>query len=365
MPGRVTQEREIIPSLVEGLFVFDREGRLVRLNPSGERILGRSERMLLGKGAGEVFPHNPELAEAVGAALSERKTVAHIEVPLRNLKGEELILSFSLSPTEDAEGGVQGAILLARDETLLRQLDSSFRKADQLASLGILAAGFAHEIKNPLGGIKGATQLLRMELPDPSPLAEHCDIILREVERVDSLLERLLDLTPREDREEREFDIHAVLEEVAALAVRMEGAGNRISRNYDPSLPLLLGEPHALHQVFLNLVKNALEASPPGTPVTLSTGHSPGVLLQTGLPRGPGAVEVTVEDEGGGFPPEVAAFRPFFTTKPQGVGLGLVISEQIVHAHGGRLLLENREEGGRVTGARARVVLPLRERRKR
>jgi len=341
----VTLEPEIIPSLVEGLFLFDQEGRLARMNPSAERILGRSERLLLGKKAGEAFPGQPELADAVEEALREGRAVAHLAVTLAGPEGRV--------------GG--GAILLARDETLLRQLDRAFRKADQLATLGTLAMGFAHEIKNPLGGIKGATQLLAMELPPRSPLAEHCAVILREVDRVNGLLESLLDLTPRQAPAREPLNVHEVLNEVLALMDRWAGhTGFIIHRLFDPSLPAVVGDRRALSQVFLNLLKNAVEASPPGGAVTVRTFLSTGVLLRPGPFGRAGGLEVAVDDEGPGFPRGVKDFSPFFTTKSKGVGLGLTISEQIVQNHGGRLILENREgpDGG-VAGARARVVLPL------
>jgi two-component system, NtrC family, nitrogen regulation sensor histidine kinase GlnL len=366
-PGAPGGERELIPSLVEGLFLFDRAGRLARLNPSGERILARSERRLLGKSAREVFPANPELWETVEGALREGRTVRRLEVRLANFKGEQLFLSFSASPSEDTEGGTQGAILLARDETLLRQLERSFRKADQLATLGTLAVGFAHEIKNPLGGIKGATQLLSMELPPGSPLLEHCEVVLREVGRIDGLLEQLMGLTPREAPPFVELNVHEVLNEVAALMERWEGRGRRvIARVFDPSLPPVRGDRRALAQVFLNLLKNAHEASPSWGSITVRTALAPQVVLSPGPHRSGGALEVAIDDEGSGFTEGVLEFSPFFTTKPKGVGLGLVISEQIVQNHGGRLILENRQDAeGRTVGARARVVLPVAQEERR
>jgi two-component system nitrogen regulation sensor histidine kinase GlnL len=364
-PG--VEERELIPSLVEALFLFDREGRLARLNPAGERLLGRSERTCRGRDARALFPANPEVPGAVEGALREGRTVAHLAVRLARGAGEESFLALSVSPTQDAEGRVLGAVLLARDETLLQALERSFRKAGQLATLGTLALGFAHEIRNPLGGIKGATQLLAMELPPGSPLAEHCRVVLREVERIDALLESLMGLTPRDPPAFAPLDVNQLLLETVALIERWIGGGGaparppvRLQAFYGPNLPPVRGDRRALAQAFLNLLKNAVEASPPGGLVEVRSTLSTGSLLRPGSFGSAGALEAVFEDEGCGFPAGVREFSPFFTTKPKGVGLGLVISERIVQSHGGRLVLEDRRgPDGAGRGARARVILPL------
>ncbi|UCF30285.1 MAG: PAS domain-containing protein, partial [bacterium] len=185
-------EAHLIPSLTEGLFLFDANCRLVRLNPSGERLLGRSERSMAGTEVEKIFPRNPDLADLIRAAIGGGRSMTQRDFELTNADGEQFFLSLSVSILQEPDGTTQGAVVLARDETLLREIDRSFRRADHLTTLATLNLGMAHEIKNPLGGIKGAAQLLRLELGDDHPLAEHCGIILREVERVDRLLESLL-----------------------------------------------------------------------------------------------------------------------------------------------------------------------------
>ncbi|MFV1956788.1 MAG: nitrogen regulation protein NR(II), partial [bacterium] len=260
----MTSEHHLIPSLTEGLFLFDNEGRLVLLNPSGERLIGRSEKALLGKTATEIFPRNPNLCSILENTLNEGRSLAHHSISLANFEGNELYLSISVSVLEDHDGAIQGQVLLARDDTVLAELERSFRRADLLTTLGTLNLGIAHEIKNPLGGIKGATQLLRSELGEDSPLAENCDIILREVERIDTLLENLLSATPTEGVPLKEFNIHEVLNEVIDLMGHWEeGPSVTYVKVFDPSLPGMMADRSGLTQVFLNLLKNSLEAAPP------------------------------------------------------------------------------------------------------
>ena len=353
----MTSVHDLIPSLTEGLFLFDREGRLAMLNPAGERLIGRSENALLGKDPAEIFPRNPELCELLANSLEGGRSVAHHTVNLKNFQSNTHYLSVSVSILEDSEGSVQGQVLLARDDTVLQELDRSFRRADILATLGTLNLGIAHEIKNPLGGIKGATQLLRAELGDGSPLAENCDIILREVERVDTLLEGLLSAVPREEISFTEINIHKVLDEVVDLLGHWEEAPDlSYEKVFDPSLPTVMADRAGITQVFLNLLKNSMEASPPGSLIRIRT-SVPSVGTPHSLQNGQlGIVQVDIEDSGPGFDLDSHDFSaPFITTKPKGMGLGLAISEQIIQNHGGRLVLDNQAEGG----AKVSVLLPM------
>ncbi len=354
-------ESHLTDSLVEGLFLFDTRGRLVRINPSGERILGRSFRSVANEEAGEVFSGNPELGEMVKTSLSENRAVVHSGLTMPGPEGRTMDLSVSVSPIQEPDGTIVGAALLVRDETILRDIDRAFRRADQLAAFGVLNLGMAHEIKNPLGGIKGATQLMGSELEPGSPMMEYCDVILREVERIDGLLETLLAAVPREELRSSEINIHEILDEVVnLLELSEESAGLIFKRIYDPSLPTLNGDRNGLLQVFLNLLKNAVEASAPGGQITVKTQIPVGGPVGTsGAPRSGtrgGFMEVVVMDEGQGFDLEMKEYTtPFVTTKSKGVGLGLAISEQIVHNHEGTLVLNNRDGGG----AEVRVYLPL------
>ena len=354
-------ELNLFDSLIEGIFLFNTRARLVRINPSGERILGRSWKSLVKQDVREVFGGNAEVEEMLRSSLKENRAVVHSGLTMSVREGRMANLSISVSPIQEPDGKVVGAALLIRDETFLRDIDRAVRRADQLATFSVLNVGMAHEIKNPLGGIKGATQLLNSELEPESPMLEYCDVILREVDRIDGLLETLLAAVPREELRTTEINIHEVLDEVITLLeMSEETAGLSFLRIYDPSLPALHGDRNGLLQVFLNILKNAVEASSPGGEITLRTQVPVGSPVgTTGAPRSGGRgqfLEVVIMDEGEGFDPNIKEYAtPFVTTKSKGVGLGLAISEQIVQNHGGSLVLDNREEGG----AEVRVYLPL------
>ncbi len=357
----MTLESHLMDSLVEGLFLFDTQARLVRINPAGERILGRSWKSVTNEDAEEVFSGNPELGEMVKASLNENRAVVHSGLTMPGPEGRTINLSVSVSPIQEPDGTVVGAALLVRDETILRDIDRAYRRADQLATFGVLNLGMAHEIKNPLGGIKGATQLLGSELEPDSPMMEYCEVILREVGRIDGLLETLLAAVPRGELRTTEINIHEILDEIVNLLELSEEAdGLTFLRVYDPSLPTLHGDRNGLLQVFLNLFKNAVEASEPGGEITVKTQVPVGGPVGTPSAPWSGArgrfLEVVVTDDGHGFDLDIKEYTtPFVTTKSKGVGLGLAISEQIVHNHGGYLVLDNRDEGG----ALVRVYLPL------
>jgi len=354
-------ESHLIDSLVEGLFLFDTKTCLIRINPSGERILGRSWKTVKGQNAREVFSGNIELDEIVKTSLSDNRAVVYSGVGMSGHEGKTVNLSVSASPIQEADGTVLGVALLIRDETHLRDMDRASRRADQLATFGVLNLGMAHEIKNPLGGIKGATQLLGSELSPDSPMMEYCEVILSEVDRIDGLLETLLAAVPRGELRTAEINIHEILDEVLhLLELSEETAGLSFLRLYDPSLPTLHGDRNGLIQVFLNLLKNAVEASAPGGEVTIKTqvpvGGPVGTAAASRSAARGGFLEVVVKDQGQGFDSDIKEYStPFVTTKSKGVGLGLAISEQIIQDHGGSLVLDNREEGG----AAVRVYLPL------
>jgi two-component system nitrogen regulation sensor histidine kinase GlnL len=354
-------ESNLIASLFEGLFIFDAEARLLRINPSGERILGKSEKAVAGMSIDQLFPGNPEVAELIHASLAEGRTLVNSGIEHARAGKDALNLSVSVSPLQKPDGTIVGTALLVRDETILKEIDRSHRRADRMSTVEALNLGMAHEIKNPLGGIKGAAQLLRSELEPESPLHEYCEVILRGVERIDILIDSLLAALPKGEVRFDNLNIHEIINEVLTLLeMTEETSGITFSRIFDPSLPSIRGDRNGLVQVFHNLLKNAVEASPVGSQVTVRTLIPVGAPLShhssSGGRHKGGALEVDVMDGGKGFEPAVTEFgAPFFTTKPKGVGLGLAISERIIRNHGGTLTLGNLKEGGAIV----RVFLPL------
>jgi len=358
-------ESNLIDSLFEGLLILDDRGHVRKINPSAERILGKSRKSVMGMPVQGLFPGNTGVAELVETSLAEGRTLVRSGIEYTFPGRSPLNLFVSVSCLQKPDGSIDGAVLLIRDETLLKEVDRSHRRADQLSSMDILNLGMAHEIRNPLGGIKGSAQLLSSEIKQESPLQEYCEVILREVNRIDSLIESLLAANPKGDIHTEEINIHEVLNEALAL-VKMSDKGREMtfSKVYDPSLPSITAERNGLFQVFLNLFKNAVEASPPRGEIIIRTltpvGGPLSHLLASEKKYKGGLLEVDVMDQGHGFDPVITEFgTPFFTTKSKGVGLGLAICERIIRNHGGSLSLDNREEGG----AKVRIFLPMNPRK--
>ena len=216
-----------------------------------------------------------------------------------------------------------------------------------------MAVGLAHEVRNPLGAIRGAVQLLKRELGPDSRFGEYTDVLTTEVDRVNRIIEMLLDLARPVQLRPATLNLHQLLERVALL--NEEGARERgvtLLRRYDPSLPPILGDEDRLLQVFHNLVRNALDAMEGGGRLTLTTRVSLNPLFGK-MDLGAGQrsmVEAQVADEGSGIPAAVRAriFDPFFTTKDKGLGLGLAICHRILEEHRGAIQVESAEGRGTI-----------------
>jgi len=225
------------------------------------------------------------------------------------------------------------------------------RRGETLASAGRMAVGLAHEIRNPLGAIRGAVQLLDRELGPESSLHEYTRVLLSEVDRVNRIIEMLLNLAKPAPIHPMPLNLHQLLERIALLSE--ETARDRrvtIVRRYDPSLPPILGDEDRLLQVFHNLVRNAIESMADGGQLMLVTRVSLGQLFgKVDLGSGQRTmVEVLVTDEGAGIPAAARAriFDPFFTTKEGGLGLGLAICHQVLEQHRGAIQVDSAEGRG-------------------
>jgi two-component system sensor histidine kinase HydH len=231
------------------------------------------------------------------------------------------------------------ALIRSANQSLLAA-EAAVRRSERLAALGQLSAGLAHELRNPLGSIKGSADLLARSASQNDPMTkELADIISAEVDRTNSLVTRFLDFArPLEPRREP-TDVTTVIDRAVARS-KVE-----VMRDYDASLPRLAIDPELMEQVFLNLVTNASQASAPDAPITIRTREVDD------------QAEVSVTDHGCGIPADKieTIFNPFVTTKQNGVGLGLAIVAKIVDGHGGKMAVES--EPGK--GSTFRVLLPI------
>ena len=252
----------VLENIDRGVIAMDHQGTITMVNPAGEAYLGLSVRHCLGKDVRELFQGQDTLLYLVRIALEEGRTISDDQgLMLDRPKLPSLPVSIYVAPIFARRAGQDGAVMIIRDLSRVRELESSPRRADRLSMLGTLAGGLAHEIKNPLGGVKGAAQLLSMELPDGSPLREYTQVMVRDVERINSIIEELMDLGNPRPVSLEEVNLVKLLDDI--LLLQKEAARGRhitFSLEADPSIPPIRGDESLLTRLFLNLVKNAVEA---------------------------------------------------------------------------------------------------------
>ena len=261
-----------------------------------------------------------------------------------------LILRVQIDPVQRYPQAVEWALLTFWDQTQHEHLENAHREAGAMDSIRLMLGRLAHELQNPLSGIKGATQLLARKTRETSELREYPVVILRELERLERLVGELLGHGEPPPLIISRFNLHELLDTVIWFE---RNSTNRVDfvRDYDPSLPEMQGDRDRLHQVFLNLIRNAVEASPDGGTVTVRTAMVGPWGNAQNLPEPTGTFfQVEVVDTGPGVSEAHHAklFTPFFTTKKNGNGLGLSISQQIVRAHNGMLRYHPSAQGGAV-----------------
>jgi two-component system nitrogen regulation sensor histidine kinase GlnL len=334
--------RAAVDSVADALVIVGADGGIVHLNPAAEELFGRSRERAV------ELPLRTLPGGAQLAVVSERARVSQesqsIDFPSPQDPG--VPISVEASPLLDGPSCV-GTVIVLRVP----------RGGERALNFEALAAGLAHEIKNPLAGLQGSAELLAREAEGSA--REYAQVIAREAKRVDGLVRELLDLARPAALQAARVNVHNVLSDVLVLARGIPGA-DRVAfvERYDPSLPPVQGDDEKLTQVILNLVRNAIDAvaDRPGPQVTLETGVG-SLRLRSASGRTRPLARISVQDNGPGISEGMVQrlFTPFATSKPHGTGLGLAISRRIVEAHGGRIEVKNRSQGG----AEANVYLPL------
>jgi two-component system nitrogen regulation sensor histidine kinase GlnL len=332
--------RATVDSLTDAVLVIGADGGVLHLNPAAEELFGRSRERAVDLPA-RALPGGTPLAQ-----VAERARVTQESQSIDLPGPAEGLLAVEATPLVDGAATIGAVLVVRRPRTTETTLDFE-----------ALAAGLAHEIKNPLAGLQGSAELLAREAEGAA--REYAQVIAREAKRVDGLVRELLDLARPAALQTAPVDIHEVLGDVRVLARGLPGA-ERISflERYDPSLPSVQGDVEKLTQVVLNLVRNAVEATAEvkEASIQFETGVA-GLRVRAAGGRTRPLARIAVLDNGPGIPEGMLnrLFTPFATSKPHGTGLGLAISRRIVEAHGGRMEVRNRPQGG----AEAAVYLPL------
>ncbi|MBI5014772.1 MAG: hypothetical protein HZB55_04695 [Deltaproteobacteria bacterium] len=321
----------ILRSLGSGLVAVDSGGRALFHNRAAEELLGR---------AGLALRAGSVLGEIFDLSGAERREVAFAD--------GATVLGYSSLPLFDREGRGRGSILIFQDVTQIKRLEEDLNRADRLAAVGRLAAGLAHEIRNPLASLAGAVEVLRESLSPGEEEKQLFAIVLRETERLNRLVTNFLHYARPGRAQQATFDLRTLVEETGFFFTQGEGRnGFHLSCRIPDDLTLH-GDRDQMAQLFLNLLRNSREASPED------------VAVEVEAARDQGGVTVTIRDDGPGMAPDVAAraFEPFFSCREGGTGLGLATVHRIVENHGGTVELDTAPD----RGTTFRLQLPVGER---
>ena len=336
--------------LSAAVLLLDDELQVTYANPAAETLLAHGRKHLLGVAIDKVMPGNEEFVGRLQQSLESESGFNDNDLVL-DVAGEPVHLHCVISPTEAGEG-----VLLLEFRELEQQLKIAreARILEQQQANRELLRNLAHEIKNPLGGIRGAAQLLERELSDPE-LREFTQVIVKETDRLQSLMNRLL--TPSRLPRVEPLNIHEVTERVRAVLLAEFPEGLTIRRDYDTSLPDLVGDKESLIQAVLNVARNAAQATGGKGEIVFITRVERQVTVARRRHRL--AVAVTIEDDGPGVPPELAEliFYPMVSGREGGTGLGLSLAQSFVGRHQG--MIEYESVPGRT---RFTLLLPVRAR---
>lgn len=334
MSTAVTKANQLVENINTAVLVFDKDLRLTRINTAGENLLSVSNRMVVGHSAAEILPGSPRFAETLEMTLKDKHPYTEWGVDL-NLNNEKSItVGCILTPLlQDDE---------KCNEIIVELIDyNSFTRVMREENISAMhdvtrksLSGLAHEIKNPLGGLRGAAQLLEREL-NGSELTEYTQIIINEADRLRNLVDRIL--APNRRLYLSKVNIHEILEYIHDLIQAEASSKINIIKDYDPSLPDMEADREQLIQAFLNVVQNAVQAIGENGQIILSTRVKRRcTILQQQYKL---AVLIEIVDDGPGIPPEIEKeiFYPLITGRPEGTGLGLSITQSLIQRHRGSI----------------------------
>ncbi len=351
----------IFNSIIDGVLLVSPSMTVQKSNLTVEDMFHRSSDSFINQGLDELFPHQTHVLDITRKILENGACYHDVEAEgKRNSPSSQFPVNLTLSPFLGSDDSIQGVVILIKNMSLIRELKEQQRPTDHLKNLEAVTMGMAHEIRNPLGGIRGSAQLLRQEIKNKSH-QEYLDVVVSEVDRIDRMVKRMMDLTRPLDLKMNKTNIHKVLEDILMLEkdtlTRKKGQFEQI---YDPSLPLIDADEDRLKQAFLNLIKNAIEASRKAGKIQIITRVGSGYSVKGTSSLSPQqSIVVEIIDSGDGMDENAQKmlFTPFHTTKIKGTGLGLPISLKIIKDHDGKIKITS-EKG---LGTTVQVFLPTRQ----
>ncbi len=320
----------LVSSLPVGLVATDNAGNIQIFNLIAEEILGVREFQAVGRAPAAVLP--AQLVEITGQSATRGKDPYRHELSLRGADGRIRSLLLAALSIVDGEDRHVGTMLLIQDVSEVKKLEEELKRSERLAALGEMAAGVAHELRNPLSSIKGLAVLLKSRFADASPDRETADILVREVERLNRSISELLDYARPGGLEKKKISLIEVLHKaISLIRVDTDAAGVSISTAFAADPDFVNADQDKLNGVFLNLFLNAIQAMQDGGELNISTS------------LGEGSVICLVEDTGCGIDARLLprVFDPYVTSKNDGTGLGLAMSAKIIEEHDGKIEIKS------------------------
>ena len=341
----------IIESMEAGLLTMDPEARVTSINSAGQKILGWKAEEIFGKSI-RSFLKPDEVDDLLSNPNKPGTPSNRREMQLILKSGKSVSIGFTVADRIDNQRKKVGTIISFRDITQLKQMQAEVIRMDRLASLGVLASGIAHEIKNPLAGIKALAQACEEEFDSDDSRREYLMRITRQVNRLDDLLRTFFSFARPKPPNRKHTAVEDILGDVLHLLdKKMQTHRIQYSQNLPKNLKPVWVDIQQMQQVFLNLFLNAIEAMPDGGTLQVATNRIQKTVSKS-IRKNAGSkewldhpfVETIVQDTGTGIPPDKldTIFDPFYTTKPNGLGLGLSIVYRIIEEHGGELHVESR-----------------------
>ena len=335
---------EILQSMISGVMTVNEKGEIVTFNYMAEKISGRQAADVLGQSVETIWGKRAMITNVVASTLTQGKCYTDFGSALASPVHGLVPVAFSSTVLFDHQGQKIGVVVTIHDQTELKELEEKVRRADKLSALATMAAGMAHEIKNPLSSMKVLSQLLPKKFDDPEYRQKMSEILPREINRIDKIVESLLGFARATTLVFAPAELTELLEEnLNYYEPQASAAGIKIVRDY-AALPMIEVDRAQLSQVFSNLIINAIQAMPSGGQLKIET--RPGKKVEGML----STIKIVVADTGHGLPEETIKklFDPFFTTKHGGTGLGLTISHSIVDGHQGDIRVQSQLGQGTV-----------------
>jgi two-component system sensor histidine kinase AtoS len=342
--------RTLFENASDAIFILEAEGehagRIVAANRAAADMHGYSAEELVSMNITDL--DTPEAAQGARETTSRILSGERIKVELTHLKKDGSLIYVEVSAGLIAFGGRRYILAMDRDITGRKQAEEALQRVEQMKVVGELAAGLAHEIKNPLAGMKVSIQVLLSELDLSAEDREVLTRVADEIVRIELLMKELLNFARPPRPQLYVVDVNRVLERAAILSAKNPSfSAVKVLREYDTRAPGTMADPMQLQQVFMNLLLNAADAMPEGGTLALRTLYE----------EKSNSMHIMISDSGKGIDEKalVRLFQPFFTTKAKGTGLGLAVTKRLIEQHGGSISVSNNPDGG----ATFSIVLPL------